>query len=162
MRECPPKPFSTTDTPVGSQLQAKSLFQNNLAVSPCGSKFCGDSFRSKLTKSFRINILGSITEKMWSERAQAKSLFWNILSVSPCGSIFCEDLNRSLPNKSLRMNILEKAREKKWRSRSCQAPSLCPANQPTGSRRGKEAHTSPRHDSPTANQRTRRKTLDAA
>src|SRR6266536_1051228 len=95
-------------------------------------------------------------------RTQAKSLFWNILAVSPCSSRFCKDLDRSIPNKSLRMNILEKAREKKWRSRSCQAPSPNPANQPTRSRHGKEAHTSPWQDRPAANQGTRRKLLDAA
>ena len=44
-------------------LAGKSLLQNILRVSPCGSRFCRDPFQSRLTKSFRINILAIVTKK---------------------------------------------------------------------------------------------------
>jgi hypothetical protein len=161
MREGSPKQFSTADSLNSLRPGAKSLFQNILAVSPCGSRFCPDPLRSKRTKPFRINILRSLTEKVWSDRSQANSLFWKILPVSSCGSRFCKDPGRSLRIKSLRMNILEKAREKNCGRRSCQTPSPNLAKQPTRSGHGREAHTSSRQDRPTANQGTRRKLLDA-
>ena len=107
-------------------LTGKSLFQNILRVSPCGSIFCPDPFRSKLPKSFRINILVILMKKMWIDCRQAKSLFCNILAVSPWGSRFCEDPAGSIPGKSLRMNILEKWKEKKWRRPSRNIPRPIP------------------------------------
>ena len=160
MRESSPNQFSPAGSPRGLLPGAKSLFRNILAVSPCGSRFCPDPLRSKRTKPFRINILRSLTEKMWSHRSQAKSLFWKILPVSSCGSRFCKDPRRSSPDKSLRMNILEKAREKNWRRRSYQAP-LNPAKQATKSGHGREAHTTPRHDSPHHEATNTKEPLDA-
>jgi hypothetical protein len=158
MREGSPNQFSTASALNELQLGANSLFRNILAVSPCGSRFCPDALRSKQSKSFRINILGSMTEKMWGDRFQAKSLFWRILPVSSFGSRFWKDPSQSLPGKSLRMNILEKAREKNRRRRSCQAPLPNPAKQPTRSGpRGKRIRVLVRI-APTANQGTRRKT----
>jgi hypothetical protein len=136
--------------------EAKSLYRNILAVSPCGSRFCRDPFRFKRTKSFRIKILRSLLEKMWSDRSQAKSLFWNILAVSSCGSRFCKDPRQAIQDKPLRMNILEKEREKNCGRRSCQAPSPHPAKQPTRSGHGRQVHTSSRQDRPTAPNRESR------
>jgi len=112
MREGSPNQFSAAGFLNGLRSEAKSLFRNILAVSPCGSRFCRDPLRSRLHKSFIINILRGLTGKMWSDRSQPKSLFWNILHVSSCGSRFYKDPSRSISDKSLRMNILEKARKK--------------------------------------------------
>ncbi len=114
MREASPHHLFLGNSLTGFRPSAKSLFQNILAVSPCGSRFCEDHFRSKLHNSFGINILEILTEKMWSDQSHAKSLFWKILPVSPCGSIFCADSARSEVSKSLRMNILKKSTEKMY------------------------------------------------
>ena len=139
-------------------LEGKSLFQNILRVSPCGSIFCPDSFGSRLSKSFRINILVILTKKMWRDCYQAKSLFCNILAVSPWGSRFCEDPAGSIPGKSLRMNILEKWKEKKWRRPSPNIPLPIPPNHPPDKEHGGRAHMSSRQDRSTANEPSRRKT----
>ena len=152
MRERSPNQFSTAGSPSGLRTGAKSLFRNILAVSPCGSRFCQDPLRSKLPKSFRINILGIPTEKMWSDCSQPKSLFWNILPVSSCGSIFCPDQTRSPLTKSLRMNILEKKREKNVETSGHEATLPSPANHPPDQPRGSEAHRNSPQDRPTANQ----------
>jgi hypothetical protein len=112
MRKGSPNQFSIASSLNGDRPGAKSLSRNILPVSPCGSRFCPDPVRSKLPKSFIINILGNLTKKMWSHRSQAKSLSWNILPVSSCGSRFCTDPTGSIQSKSLRMNTLEKYREK--------------------------------------------------
>ena len=80
MREDSPNPFSPGNRTVilskakdlctrwqrhrsrrGAEL--KSLFQNILAVSPCGSRFYPDPTRSQHGKSLRMNILGEGEEK---------------------------------------------------------------------------------------------------
>ncbi len=151
MREGSPNLFSKACSPNGLRPGAKSLFRNILAVSRCGSRFYPDTLRSKLSKSFRINILGRLTEKMWSDRSQAKSLFWNILPVSSCGSRFCPDQTRSAPSKSLRMNILEKRREKIEASilSSCLARSLqtTPTRSGPGGKRIRLSAGSPHRES---------------
>src|SRR5450631_1653033 len=81
MREGSPNPFSPGNRTVilskakdlctrwqrhrsrrGSEL--KSLFQNILAVSPCGSRFCPESGRYPLPKLLRINTLAKRTKKI--------------------------------------------------------------------------------------------------
>jgi hypothetical protein len=162
MREGSPNQFATAGFLNGLRSGAKSLFRNILAVSPCGSRFCRHPLRQKRTKSFRINILRSLIEKMWSDRSQAKSLFWNILPVSSCGSRFCKDIGQSIPDKSLRMNILEKAREKNCRRRFLSGSLAQAAKHPTRSGQGTEAHTSSRPNSLHGEATTRAKLLDAA
>ena len=130
MREGSPNQCSSAASLNGLRPEAKSLFRNILAVSPYGSRFCPDPFRSKRTKPFRINILRTMTEKMWSDRSHAKSLFWNVLPVSYCGSIFCKDPRQAIQDKPLRMNILEKEREKKLRA-SILSGSLAQSRQTT-------------------------------
>jgi len=120
-------------------LAGKSLLQNILRVSPCGSRFCRDPFQSRLTKSFRINTLAIVTKKTWRDYQQAKSLFWDILAVSHCGSILCTDSTGSMPGKSLRMNILENAKEKKWRLPISQYPLPDPATSLIRSRRRRQS-----------------------
>ena len=57
--------FATTDP--GSVLKSatNSLFQNILAVSPCGSGFCADSTLSPPPKFLRMRILDKGTKKIW-------------------------------------------------------------------------------------------------
>jgi hypothetical protein len=162
MRDGSPNHLFPAGSLAGFRPSAKSLFWNILAVSPCGSRFCQDRFRSKLPNPFGINILGSLTEKMWFDQPHAKSLFWKILPVSSCGSRFCADSTRSEANKSLRMNILEKPIEKNRRHRSATLPCPIAPRRLEDQRRGRQVHMSSRQARPTAIQGATRKPLDAA
>ncbi len=106
MREDSPNQFFPADSLTSFRPSAKSLFQNILPVSPCGSRFCQDRFPSKQPNPFGINILEILTEKIWSDQLHAKSLFWKILPVSLCGSRFCARCSPLPSHKWLRMNIL--------------------------------------------------------
>lgn len=64
LREGLTHPVLHHDSSSGSQPAANSLFQNILAVSPCGSGFCVDSSRSPLRKFLRMRILEKATKKM--------------------------------------------------------------------------------------------------
>ena len=121
MRECSPNQFVPAGSLNGPRTGAKSLFRNILPISPCGSGFCPDHSRPKLSNPFGINILGILTEKMWHglfPQSSAKSLLWKILPLSSCGSRFCKHMHRSTTSKSLRMNILEK-----WTEKMCSVDS---------------------------------------
>jgi hypothetical protein len=63
MRESSPNSFSTADPRTASQSECKSLFQNILAVSPCGSIFCAGSSIPLPHKFLRMNILGNRRKK---------------------------------------------------------------------------------------------------
>jgi len=54
---------STNNFITGDKFEAKSLFENILAVSPCGSGFCPDPPRSRARKFLGIRILGKVTKK---------------------------------------------------------------------------------------------------
>jgi hypothetical protein len=54
---------STNNFITGDKFEAKSLFQNILAVSPCGSRFCPDPAISRARKFLGIRILGKVTKK---------------------------------------------------------------------------------------------------
>jgi hypothetical protein len=58
MHEGPTNNFIT-----GDKFEAKSLFQNILAISPCGSRFCPDPAISRARKFLGIRILGKVTKK---------------------------------------------------------------------------------------------------
>jgi hypothetical protein len=68
---------STADLRSGSKLVVKSLFQNILPVSPCGSTFCQDQAVSLSPKSLEINNLEQRAKKMRGlstrERAEQQS-----------------------------------------------------------------------------------------
>ena len=138
MRTGSPNRFRTTHNPSSSDAQAKSLFWNILPVTPYGSRFCADSARYPLSKSFRMKILGNRRKKYveTSDRpgpeARPKSLFRKILPLSPFGSRFCPDKVRSNTGKSFRMRILEKQEKKKCGERrsTARSPSLRPHREP--------------------------------
>ncbi len=64
MRESSPNKFSPTDPRRTSQSDAKSLFRNILAVSPCGSIFCPDQRGIPTANFFRMSILDDYKEKI--------------------------------------------------------------------------------------------------
>src|SRR6266496_6356796 len=110
MRAGPPNQFTTANLSTISRSKIKSLFQNILRVSPCGSIFCRDLLPSLLCKAFRMNTLGttkkenSRQQRQNSLRTALNSLFQNILHASPCGSRFYEEEAPSPSLKPLRMN----------------------------------------------------------
>ena len=57
MREGSPNQFAATDPRSGLQSAANSLFPNILAISPCGSRFCGAPSAPRFRKPLKINIL---------------------------------------------------------------------------------------------------------
>jgi hypothetical protein len=63
MRESQTNKFSPTDLVNGSLSEAKSLFRNILATSPCGSRFCPDSAIPRAHKSLGMSILGKMEKK---------------------------------------------------------------------------------------------------
>ena len=69
MREGSCNQFFLTDPPNGVQFEAKSLFRNILAVSPCGSRFYPDPARSPPRKLLRMNILGGLKKKMCEDQS---------------------------------------------------------------------------------------------
>jgi len=97
--------FFRTDARNDFRPKAKSLFQNILLLSPCGSRFYADPISVPLRKSLRINHFPTTDFRIEFE-LEAKSLFQNILPISPCGSRFCGDSPLSPSHKCLRMNIL--------------------------------------------------------
>src|SRR5450631_4011584 len=69
MREGSPNKFSTADPLLsGSRIEAKSLFRNILAPSPCGSRFYPDPTRSAPRKFLGMSILDKRKKKMSSAR----------------------------------------------------------------------------------------------
>src|SRR5450631_1660277 len=69
MREGSPNKFSTADPLLsGSRIEAKSLFRNILAPSPCGSRFYPDPTRSAPRKFLGMSILEKRKKKMSSAR----------------------------------------------------------------------------------------------
>ncbi len=65
MREGSPIQYFTTDPLSGLHPEAKSLFQNILAVSPFDARIYPDALRSKSSKSLRMNILRNRHEKKY-------------------------------------------------------------------------------------------------
>src|SRR5450631_2864040 len=72
MRESSPNNFSTSAPLSGSHSQAKSLFRNILAISPCGSIFYPDPTRSIAHNYLRMNTLEN-RQKKYGETSPSQS-----------------------------------------------------------------------------------------
>ena len=72
MRESSRNHFSTASPVNRFQFEAKSLFRNILAVTPCGSRFYLDQASLRVSKLLRIKILGKPQKKIWSDYGRTK------------------------------------------------------------------------------------------
>jgi hypothetical protein len=73
MREHSANTFSMSDLFSGLSPEAKSLFRNILAVTPCDSGFCVGSGISRVRKLLEMNILGERIKKNYERYTSAKS-----------------------------------------------------------------------------------------
>jgi hypothetical protein len=102
MRDCFPNTFIS-----GPKSDAKSLFRNILAVSPCGSRFCPDPTLSRARKFLGMRILGEEDRKNIARDTHTNLTHPHKSRAAPGGQpgaavpTFCVHRRRTEPNLSL-------------------------------------------------------------
>jgi hypothetical protein len=73
MRESSSNPFAASDPRSGSTHNANPLFQNILAVSPCGSRFWPDIPLPRARKPLAMSILRTTPKKNLAELSSSRT-----------------------------------------------------------------------------------------